>query len=116
MNNCPFLGKDITQLEKEPCDFCQLISQIGAIVEKSGKEVRKLEPVIAYNKMQREYKKLKRTHKRCAGCGLCFGGDHIAFPGIVPGIGEVCQWCEAEIEEGGLDEFKARLKNQGKLE
>jgi len=99
----------------ERCELCILIKDLGKLVDETAKQIKKLEPVIAFERMKKEYGKLRKTHHVCAGCGLCFGGHHIAFPAkIVPKVGGVCQWCAAEINKNGLTAFKKRLKTEKK--
>jgi hypothetical protein len=96
-----------------PCELCALILELGKLVNETAKQIKQLEPVIAYEKMKEEFSILNKTHTKCKGCGLCFGGHHLAFPKEVDGIGEVCQWCEEEIKKLGLKKFKARITKGG---
>jgi hypothetical protein len=64
-----------------PCELCSIINELGKLVSETGKQVRQLEPVIAYERMKKEYLKLSNSHAHCAGCGLMFGGQHIAVNG-----------------------------------
>jgi len=114
MNKCP-LTKD-AHVEDAPCDLCALIQKLGELVSKASKEVKELEPIKQFNRMKAGYNELNKTHKRCAGCGLCFGGSHIAFPYFVNGIGRVCQWCSQDIDKKGIEAFKKSMKRQNEKE
>ena len=84
-----------------PCELCDVLDNMG---EKLNEFAR------TFNTLKKTFEALQKTHKRCNGCGLCFGGHHVAFPKDVPGIGEVCQWCAQEIKDKGLETFKERRK------
>lgn len=122
--NCPITKEKIGLSEKGkiPCELCALVQHLHTLVLEAGKEIavkklellkefNSLEPVQQFEQMKTELHKLEKSHKRCAGCGLCFGGHHIAVSmRNVPEIGEVCQWCAKEIDRQGLEVFKKRIK------
>jgi hypothetical protein len=98
--------------EKLPCELCDLIVELRKIVSQTGADIKQLAPVIAYEAMKKDMAKIEKMHKKCAGCGLCFGGEHIAMKRYVANIGYVCQWCEKEIETRGINDFIKRKKIQ----
>lgn len=99
---------------KTPCELCAIIDSLRILIAETAKEVKQLEPVKAYARMRMEFLKLQQTHKKCPGCGLCFGGFHIALPVYVEGIGDVCQWCAKDIKQVGLEKFMRKLKQDGR--
>jgi hypothetical protein len=117
-SKCPIsqeTGK--SEENKIPCEYCATIKGLGELVSKAREEIKKLEAVIAFEKMKKEYSKLSRSHDHCAGCGLLFGGYHIAKKmQYIRGIGNVCQWCFQDIEKQGVEEFKERMRRQQKEE
>jgi len=92
--------------DKIPCELCALIYKLREVFSQTSKDIEELEPVIAWREMKKQLHKLEKTHHKCAGCGLCFGGSHIAWPTRnVKGLGDVCQWCTKQIDEVGLQQF-----------
>jgi hypothetical protein len=114
-NNCKIVNNIGEGSEgKNPCEICSAIVKLGEIVNQTKKEIGLLEPVKAYQRMLVEYKKLSNSHLKCVGCGLCFGGHHIAktFRYIKELKGDVCQWCAIDIDKNGLELFIQRVKHQ----
>ena len=105
MTECPLIECKEAGLRDGnlPCELCTLLETIRIECNKDKANTKKLIKL---------YSELKRTHKKCPGCGLCFDGSHIAFPVFVKGIGNVCQWCAKEIQKQGIDKFKKRLSRQ----
>lgn len=109
------IGSSLTG--KTPCELCAMIQRLGKLVGQARKDVRPHLAVVAdYEAMKRSYLDLKESHHRCAGCGLCFAGRHIAKPINVKGIGDVCQWCAKDIRKIGVETFKTQLGLQEPLD
>ena len=100
----------LSEEDKFPCELCSIIEDLKIIVGEAAKEVKQSELVKTYERMKKEYRKLLKTHRKCPGCGLCFGGFHLAFPHYEKGIGNVCQWCAKDIADNGIEKFKEKLK------
>ena len=75
------------------------------------KQIKESEPLRLYKQAAKTYSELNKSHRRCAGCGLCFGGHHIAKPAATyKELGEVCQWCKKTIDKIGIKKFKESIK------
>ena len=102
MNKCPLtedaeIGTEETNI---PCELCAVILELRKVITEAGREIKQLKPVITFNRMQKEFRKILNAHTHCGRCGLYFGGDHVAFSTkSYKGFGNVCQWCEDEIEK-----------------
>lgn len=104
LQKCPLKEPIATSEEgtSMPCEVCNVIKHLANVfteLEAKYKEIRK------------EYLEIKRSHWNCAGCGLCFGGKHIAIPNKIEGLGDVCQWCKVDIDKYGLASFMKRIKH-----
>jgi len=98
--------------DKIPCELCVAIIKLGELVNETTKKINQLEPIIAWKQMKKALARLEKTHHKCGGCGLCFHGEHIAFPASTnKELGDICQWCDREIKRDGLDKF---LENRGR--
>jgi hypothetical protein len=93
----------------QPCDLCQLMADAGGNLELCV-QLQKL--IVDFRNM---IKTASRAHQRCAGCFLCFGGEHIAHKfEKVEGVGEICQWCSAERKKLGDEKWLNRIGKQHK--
>jgi len=110
---CPLVGSAVfgDGQEDNPCELCALIYSLSSVVDESKRELEDTKVMKAFRRMEATLKELKKSHKVCAGCGLCFGGFHIAAETKnIKGLGIVCQWCADEIEKQGLKIFLERMK------
>ena len=111
---CPKIQRIITGLASEgkaPCELCAIIDALRKVVASATKQINTSEAVKAWKQMQKEFQKIHANHWVCAGCGLCFGGKHLAEPvKFVKDLGHVCRWCDSEIKEWGLEKFLASKK------
>ena len=67
------------------------------------------------SKLARAVSIIDKGHPKCLGCGLLFGGYHIAYPTTIAGIGEVCQWCWEDYRKYGRAVFLKRLHQVRKM-
>ena len=94
------------------CEICAAIKQLGEIVDRTKHAIDESETIKAYQEMLKEYKKINSAHKTCVGCGLCFGGNHLAFPAYTSTDGkQFCQYCAAGIKKRGYNVFMKLAKH-----
>jgi Fe-S-cluster-containing dehydrogenase component len=88
-----------------------MIQKLATTVEATKKDIEALESVKAYREMYWDMKELRASHKTCPGCGMCFGGHHLAVPfKHYKDIGYVCEWCADSIKKEGITAFNKRRK------
>jgi hypothetical protein len=112
--NCKLVGQRAIEPASAtrgyPCDLCLQLGVMREAIVKMNKEYEHSDAMKSYNRALAILRELEKTHIKCAGCGLCFGGLHIATKmQTVPALGPVCQYCAKEIEKYGLSEFLKRV-------
>lgn len=92
--------------DQEVCELCRTIKDMNDLIMKA----RKSEIMTQFKAMEKAYLQLQKTHKKCAVCELCFGGNHLMSPSHIAGIGDVCEWCVKEIKKKGIDSVRKRME------
>lgn len=112
------LSREYLELVKIQTDAQNKYKELLARYTQIKINKEKLPQVVAFKTLKAEFTKLNNSHKKCAGCGLCFGGNHIAleFRNVPELKGDVCQYCASDIDEHGLEEFIERVKRAKKEE
>jgi hypothetical protein len=110
-----------------PCELCLVLDTMDKSLNALLKKINTSEAVIYRDKLNimireskamKDYKaavathlRLSKSHKKCKGCGMCFGGEHLAFVFTnLPGFGDICEWCANELKENGRQAFIERRK------
>lgn len=57
------------------CEQCEQINRVGGHVRELGREIARLQAEAA--PLLREYRRLQRSHLRCACCGVLVGPEHV---------------------------------------
>lgn len=109
---CKFTKKVVDEREL-PCYMCDLIVNIGNEINKLDTDVNSLQFVKDLKELKKLYSTLKSSHKQCVGCGLCFGGQHMAIPTkFQPGIGMLCQYCTEYFSKVGQQRFLKSMEDR----
>jgi hypothetical protein len=86
------------------------IKEAEKLIAKARKQIEGSEASKALKEMESLSRKVNRSHMKCAGCGLCFGGKHLADNTThVEGVGDICQWCSAELKRMGIKPWLERI-------
>jgi hypothetical protein len=96
-----------------PCELCLVLANMSDNIAKLEDMVKSSNVMKDLKLAHSTYGALLKSHKRCSGCGMCFGGDHEAKPfKFAKEIGDICEWCAKELEQNGKQEFINRRKSE----
>jgi hypothetical protein len=106
--HCPLNAeiKPITQ-GGPACELCSALQTMSKKMIEMEKEYNRLPAVIEFKRLQKEFSELDKSHRKCAGCGLCFGGAHLAEVFSRHGGKDYCQYCTVKIKKIGITAFVA---------
>ena len=111
-NRCKLVKGDInpSSVGGPACEICALGEKIEKTINDCNKLIEESPYAVSIKELKEQLSKLRKNHQTCAGCGLCFGDEHIAIKfGHVVGIGDICQWCGAEHKRLGDAKWNERL-------
>ena len=106
--HCPLNAeiKPITQ-GGPACELCSALRTMTKKMAEMEKEYNRLPAVIEFKRLQKDFADLDKSHRKCAGCGLCFGGAHIGEVFSKHNGKDYCQYCTAKIKKIGIVAFVA---------
>jgi len=108
--HCP-LNKETrpTTVGGPACELCSAMITLSKRMNDLSVEFNNSPMVREYKKIREDYNILENSHRKCDGCGICFGGYHIAKKFLTIDKKSYCQYCVVDIKKNGIKSFNERI-------